>query len=115
MGHSEISETPSKTRNDILPACLKGICVEKIFGSVGVEKRSAEHGEINIFRKENNKGNCEQSNQHHKTLEEVCPANRLEAAEEGVSNDYRRKNEQRRFFAERGDNLSKNLCARNEA
>ena len=81
MRHTKVGKAPCKTGNNVLPACCEGI--EGICTACNCFKYAV----INISEEYKNKRNCKKSCKHHKTLEEVCPANSFESAEECVNND----------------------------
>ena len=52
---------------------------------------------------------------HHKSLDEVSPANSLETAEESINNNNSCEDEKSCIFRKRGNNLKENLLTCNEA
>ncbi len=78
MWHTEVTETPAKTGSDVLPVIK---CIPVAFG-----KLNSCFCTATVLHYENSENRCcEQSGKHKHTLEEVCPANSLEATEEGVN------------------------------
>lgn len=90
VGHAEVAETPGQARNQGDKAdCLAGrsvgeeahqvgvLCVHCIHGSSKAAAGNADDG-----------GNHENGDEHHGSLDEVCPADCEEAAHEGVAHDH---------------------------
>ena len=108
MRHSEVAQTPRKTRNDVLRRSLEGIDIEFTDSACSFCEGKGEVCGIRIFSRNNHDGYCKNGNEHHQTLEKVGPANCLEAAREGVRNNNEGENQKRKLIFAR--KLRNNAC-----
>ena len=102
--HAEITETPGETGDDVLPGRREDVRDEGVNGAVievgvnGVDRRRVE-----VFDEDRDDRDRQQGDEHEGALEEVGPADRLEAAEERVEKDDGREDDHGSLSREAGD------------
>ncbi len=104
VGHAEVAETPGETGDDVLPGGGEEVCDEGIFGAVGdVGVNGVDRCGVQVLHEDADDGDRQQGEEHEVALDEVGPADRLEAAEEGVEQDDGGKDEHGRLTLQARD------------
>ena len=81
--HTEVAETPAQTSHDLLPGSCERIRAECSNAIV----ECAVICRIKVTYRVHDNRYCEERDEHHEALEEVCPANGLITAQKCVDED----------------------------
>ena len=117
MRHSEISEAPAEAGHYLLPGRVEESRAERtddLFATVCVRVDLQKLSRIKPLRCKYNDRDRQQSHQHQNTLEEVCPAYRLETAEKGIGNYYYCKYQHSCPFGHVLEELGEDCCSGDE-